>query len=146
MREQALKLIQYDHWANVKILAALSEAIDPPPRALELFSHLLAVSSIWLSRVKSESDAAKRFDVYTLQECEILNNRLVADWTDFLQAQASDSIVNFQLLGKEYHMSVLDFVNHVSMHGSYHRGQVVTLLKGHLDPLPMTDYVLFAIE
>ena len=55
-----------------------------------------------------------------------------------------EKIMRFKLLGQQSQMSVVDCLNHVVIHGSYHRGQIVALLKGYLTEVPTTDFVLFA--
>ena len=67
MKDQIMRIIEYDHWANAKVIASMSQVKDPPDRALELLSHILAVSSIWLRRARKEAEVTKRFDRYTLE-------------------------------------------------------------------------------
>lgn len=147
MTNQVSKLIRYEHWANNKICNAMSEANPRPAKTLELFSHILAVSSIWLSRAKSQPETAKRFDVYTIEECKNINNRLLTDWLEYIQRTANpdEQLMTFTMQGKSFKMAVLDSIHHVVIHGSYHRGQIVTLLKDEVTELPMTDFVLFAL-
>lgn len=146
MTRQAIKLIQYNHWANERVYTAMSQMEVPPPRTIELFSHILAVSSIWLNRAKGESEIAKRFDLYTLKECKALNNRILSNWLDYIDSLSNvdDKRMTFTLLGQHSQITVLDCINHVVIHGGYHRGQIVALLKEQLPELPLTDYVLFA--
>lgn len=148
MTSQAIKLIKYDHWANKKVYTAMSQVTVPPPRTVELLSHILAVSSIWLSRANGESEMAKRFDLYTLKECETLNNRMLSSWLDYIDSlpNVDEKRMTFTLLGQHSQMTVLDCINHVVIHGSYHRGQIVALLKSQLPELPLTDFVLFAAD
>ncbi len=148
MSSQAIKLIEYDHWANEKVYTALSQVTAPPPRTIELCSHVLAVSSIWLSRAKGETEAAKRFDLYPLKECEALNHRMLSDWSHYIRSLSNveEKRMSFTLVGQEARMTVLDCIHHVAIHGSYHRGQIVALLTGHLPELPLTDFVLFAMD
>lgn len=146
MTTQAIKLITYEHWANEKVHSAMMQANLPPDRTLELFSHILAVSSIWLSRAKGETEVSKRFDRYTLEECAIRNNELLSDWQAYITStpKVEEKIMTFTLLGQPSTMTILDCINHVTIHGSYHRGQIVSLLKEHLAEMPLTDYVLYA--
>jgi len=105
-----------------------------------LLSHILAVSSIWLSRAKGENETAKRFDLYTFEECEAVNNGMHSNWIDYIRSLVDvEKIMKFKLLGQQSQMTVLDCINHVVVHGSYHRGQIVALLKGQLPELPTTD-------
>ena len=145
MNNQVVKLLAYDHWANEKIIGAMSQVKILPPRTIELLSHILAVSSIWLSRAKGEDETAKRFDLYSLEECAALNNTMRSNWIDHITSLTEvDKLISFKLQGQESQMTALDFINHVVVHGSYHRGQIVALLKGHLQELPATDFVLYA--
>jgi uncharacterized damage-inducible protein DinB len=145
MKNQALKLISYDHWANARIITAMSQVENPPPRTIELLSHILSVSSIWLSRAKGENETAKRFDLHLFEECEALNDRMHSNWIDYIKSlEEVQKIMTFKLLGQQSQMTVSDCINHVVVHGSYHRGQIVALLKGLLPELPATDFVLFA--
>lgn len=146
LRSQAFRLIGYEHWANQKIIEALSACENVPPRAIELISHVLAVSSIWLSRAKGETEVAKRFDLYKIDECGKVNDTMQSEWNNYLDSiqYFDEQYMTFSLMGKQSRMAVMDFINHVVMHGNYHRGQIVILMKGQLAELPMTDFVLFA--
>jgi uncharacterized damage-inducible protein DinB len=145
MKNQALKLISYDHWANEKIITAMSQVENLPPGTTELLSHILAVSSIWLSRTKGEKETANRFDLYAFEECDELNRRMQSNWIAYIKSlEEVEKIMRFKLLGQQSQMTVSDCINHVVVHGSYHRGQIVALLKGQMPELPTTDFVLFA--
>lgn len=146
MTSLAIKFVQYDHWANTKVYGAICQVKIPPPRTIELMSHILSVSSIWLSRAKGESETAKRFDLYTLAECETLNDRMRSNWVNYIESlpKGTEHRMSFNLLGERSEMTVMDCITHVVMHGNYHRGQTVALLKEHLPELPLTDFVLFA--
>lgn len=148
MTPQPITLITYDHWANDKIHKSMLQAKVLPDRTLELFCHILAVSSIWLSRAKGEPENTKRFDLYTLQECATRNDQMLTDWLEYINNTPGleEKVMTFTLLGQPSSMSVMDCINHVAIHGSYHRGQIVNLLKGQVEQLPMTDYVLFALD
>ncbi len=147
MKNQALKLLSYDHWANEKVIKAMLQVKLLPPGTTELLSHILAVSSIWLSRAKGENETAKRFELYPLDECAMLNDVMLSKWKEYIESiDDIEKIMTFKLLGQESQMTVMDCFNHVIVHGSYHRGQIVSLLKGQLAELPATDYVLFAMK
>ena len=82
MKNQALKLLSYDHWANEKVIKAMLQVKLLPPGTTELLSHILAVSSIWLSRAKGENETAKRFELYPLDECAMLNDVMLSKWKE----------------------------------------------------------------
>ncbi|WP_064196728.1 MULTISPECIES: DinB family protein [Emticicia] len=45
--------------------------------------------------------------------------------------------------GDSFTNTISEIFSHLLLHSAYHRGQVVILLKGNIEQLPMTDYILF---
>jgi uncharacterized damage-inducible protein DinB len=43
-------------------------------------------------------------------------------------------------------MSVEDALTHIMNHSSYHRGQIVASIKGKVDELPLSTYIMYASE
>jgi uncharacterized damage-inducible protein DinB len=39
-----------------------------------------------------------------------------------------------------------DAIIHLINHSSYHRGQIVQLIKGYVDALPLSTYIMYASE
>ena len=45
--------------------------------------------------------------------------------------------------GQHYTTIIRQILSHLALHASHHRGQVVLLLKDHVDTLPTTDFIFF---
>jgi uncharacterized damage-inducible protein DinB len=43
-------------------------------------------------------------------------------------------------------MSIEDAITHIINHSSYHRGQIVASIKGKVDELPLSTYIMYASE
>ena len=43
-------------------------------------------------------------------------------------------------------MSIEDALIHIINHSSYHRGQIITSIKGKVDDLPLSTYIIYASE
>jgi uncharacterized damage-inducible protein DinB len=43
-------------------------------------------------------------------------------------------------------MTIEDAITHIINHSSYHRGQIVASIKGKVDELPLSTYIMYASE
>jgi uncharacterized damage-inducible protein DinB len=152
MKELLTRQIQFEHWANSELLVSLRKANPLHERGLALFSHNLSAGNMWLSRVKGEPLTTTLWEERTLDQCEALLKENTTNWLAYLD-QANDEELKrivefiFFLDGSKKKMSVADSILHVAHHSSYHRGQIVVLLKGSIEPpLPFITYVAFASE
>jgi uncharacterized damage-inducible protein DinB len=151
MKEILIKQIEFENWANTKLLASMRQAKPLDDRALLLFSHIQSASSMWLNRVKGEALGTTLFQERTLQECEALMKENTRLWLAYLQAASNDELNRvvefiFPIDGSKRKMAVKDAIFHVVHHSSYHRGQIVTKLKGSVEPLPLVTYIVYASE
>jgi uncharacterized damage-inducible protein DinB len=46
--------------------------------------------------------------------------------------------------GEVFRSEVSEILLHLNVHASYHRGQIISLVKDKIDPLPNTDYIHYA--
>jgi uncharacterized damage-inducible protein DinB len=149
MKEILLQQMQFEFWANSALLQTLKQAAVLHERALLLFSHINSVNSIWLNRLKGEVVTTNLFQQRTLPECESLLLENNENWTRFLQnisAADLDATIEFDFPvdGTVRVMSKKDAIFHITNHSSYHRGQIITLIKGSVENLPALGYVFFA--
>jgi uncharacterized damage-inducible protein DinB len=151
MQKILLKQIQFEHWANSELINTLKRAGPVNSRALVLLSHLLNASRMWLNRVKGEALSTTLFEERKLRDCEELLQTNTAEWTAYLEQatpQELERIVEFifPIDNSKKKISVCDAILHVVNHASYHRGQIVSLIKGSIVPLPLVTYIVFASE
>ncbi len=147
MKKYYLKQIEFEKWANDLTIEAITKATNPPERALQLLAHVLGTFSIWLSRITNQAPTVGRWDNLTLEQCRLLNEENYNRWTEYLNS-ISDSeferVISFDFFGEQSAISINDIIIHSINHGSYHRGQIIILLKGKLEILPLTTYIAFA--
>lgn len=145
------KQLEFENWANTEILSSMKQITELSPKALSLFSHNLSVNSIWQSRILSETPTTTLFQERTLDECETTLNEIKEKWEGYISSIDEKELNRkiefiFPFDGTKKKMSVLDAITHVLHHSSYHRGQIVTSLKGSIEPLPFVTYIKFAFE
>lgn len=66
------------------------------------------------------------------------------DINKIIDSQDFEQLIAYQnSSGQHFTSTINQILSHLALHASYHRGQVVLLLKGHVDTLPTTDYIFY---
>lgn len=144
MKNYYKTLFEHEHWANLKVLESMICASETPQRAIEIFSHTIAAQRIWLDRINGDKTDLKVWEVF---ETEIMLELLEINYSDIIKIidnQDFEQLIAYQNSGGQHFTSTINqILTHLALHASYHRGQLVLLLKGHVDILPTTDYIFY---
>jgi uncharacterized damage-inducible protein DinB len=147
MKDHFTKLVDHLEWADRRVLESLRAARHAPPKALEIYSHVLGSEHVWLSRINGRPATVAVWPTITLDECERLAadnvNELRNILSSLTQASLQQGITYRNSAGDQFTSSVEDILTHVSMHGSYHRGQVASLIRAAGATPSPTDYIAF---
>jgi uncharacterized damage-inducible protein DinB len=153
MIHKLIKHFEFEHWSNTMILNSLKTLKEKDERAVTLFSHLLSSHSMWLSRVNKTEFTCTLFQERTLEECEILMKENLKGWQNYLSDKTDDDLQEtiefmsaWEANPSKRRMSVEDALTHIMNHSSYHRGQIVASIKGKVDELPVSTYIMYASE
>jgi uncharacterized damage-inducible protein DinB len=148
-----IKQFEFENWSNTQILNALQNLHQPDDRALLLFSHLLSSARMWLCRVNKTAMTCTLFQARTLSECSALMAENLADWKTFLNDKTNADLqekIEFLSAWEQNPskriMTIEDAMIHIINHSSYHRGQIVARIKGNVDDLPLSTYIMYASE
>jgi uncharacterized damage-inducible protein DinB len=144
MQNHFLKLFHFEFWANKKVLDQILAQNTPNEKALELFSHILFAQKTWLNRIGiAQEDIQKDYKLKKLGG--ILDNSYIELIAFIKRQQAFDiSITYTDWSGITHHNTLSDILSHLCIHGAYHRGQIVQLLKQSTDESIVTDYIAYA--
>ena len=148
MKQYFLSQLDFDLWANQKIISSLKNQ-KYPEECISLFSHIISAQDIWFERIKkTASFQIQLWDIYTIPECEILLVQSNKKWKNHLEKLTDgkfEELINYRnSQGKEFNESLKDILIHVLNHSSYHRAQINFLLsKSSLTPASI-DYILYA--
>jgi uncharacterized damage-inducible protein DinB len=139
-------LLDHMAWADERVLESLRQPAVPP-RALEIYAHLLGVEHRWLTRLEGRVPAVAVWPNLTIEECERLGRENRAAFRDYVNRLTSEDLarsVHYRnSAGEEFDSAIEDILLHIAMHGSYHRGQVTLLVRdAGAEPQP-TDYIAF---
>jgi len=148
MSEGLVRLIEHLAWADGEIIQSLKERAAPPPRALQIISHVIAAEKVWLSRIAGRpGQAPPIWPDLSLDECRSLgvdnaaNLRRLVDPAEPRQLERIISYANSR--GEQFRTALEDILLHVCMHGSYHRGQIAALVRSTGGVPINTDYITY---
>jgi uncharacterized damage-inducible protein DinB len=156
-REDAERLFDYTVWANHRVMrAAATLAPDDFRRDLGAshggvrgtLAHILSAEWIWLERFKGVNptrmlDEGDYPDVVALRDRWAVIEEHRRTWLESLRPDALAETLRYRdTKGNEHAQPLWQVVQHVANHGSYHRGQVVLMLR-QLGAKPVSTDLLF---
>jgi uncharacterized damage-inducible protein DinB len=151
-------LFAYDEWANALVLDAAARLSDEEftrelgssfPSVRDTLVHLLFAEWVWLRRWRGESprvtlDPSQSADVASVRArlAEVARER--AELVGRLSDADLDAVVAYvNTKGEEWRYPLGRMMQHVANHSTYHRGQVVTMLRQLGAGAPSTDLLCY---
>jgi uncharacterized damage-inducible protein DinB len=166
--EEIRILFAYNHWANRRLLSAAGR-LNPEDFIRDLLSshssvrgtfvHIIGGQWVWLRLWVGEpsKDIVARCDALwdpekfpDIASLEAAHASLEEDQISFIESLTDERVnahrpfKNFQ--GQELELSLSEMMQHVVNHSTYHRGQIVTLLRQLGQVPPGTDFSTFLTE
>lgn len=151
------QLVAYNVWASQKVGESIAELSLAQfhqklggsfPSIQETVQHLLQADWLWVQRLKESADHLLPADWETNTPAAIVSQwHLVLSELIQVAEQLENTpakLISFKTRnGVPYAMPVEDIVQHVVNHGTYHRGQLINMLKMVGANLSSTDYILW---
>jgi uncharacterized damage-inducible protein DinB len=162
MKNLLFRYLQFNFWANSRIVEFL-QSLPEEELDVEIVSsftsirktiyHIWDAESLWLSRLNGDSPftwpsqgfSGKFIDAAA--EIRSTSQKLI-DYAEEADIDTLDSLIDYKnVKGDAFKGLVADILQHVVNHGSYHRGQIITMLRqtGHTN-LFSTDYIGYCRE
>lgn len=161
MTDELRELYHYNRWAGSRMLDACAAVPDEAlgrdlgssfPSVLATLGHIVSAEWIWLERWRGRSPPGVPAD-WSLSGLEAIRERSSLVWDDqerFLVTLTGERLrapVEYRnTRGEGFVAPLYQLMRHVVNHSSYHRGQVVTLLRQLGFPAVATDLVLYHRE
>ncbi len=135
----------YDHWANTAFADALASLRDPPARCASWLAHVVGTEVVWLARLQERPSALAVWPVLTPTQITRHLEDLRITWPRFLDTLPRQSLAHHigyvNSKGERWQSRVDDVLEHVLLHGAYHRGQIASALRAAGHEPPYTDYI-----
>jgi uncharacterized damage-inducible protein DinB len=147
MNDILLNLLGHMRWADTLVADALTaNKAQPPSDAVGLFAHIAAVEHLWYSRIQGVPVAHAVWPKLSPNEARALAEEH-ADLFEQLVKEGDATLrrtVSYRnSAGRDFRNTVEEIVTHVTMHGSYHRGQIARIIRASGGDPPYTDYIQF---
>lgn len=139
------RLLHYNQWANREVLQALRAAATPPAPALRLLSHIAGAELLWLARICKEASPVAVWPELSLDQCEQHLSDSAEAWKRFVDSSSEEALqreIEYRnSKGEPWSSRIEDIVLHVTMHSTYHRGQIaLEMRKAGFTPA-YTDFI-----
>ncbi|RUS47891.1 DinB family protein [Cohnella sp. AR92] len=155
MTESLLQAYAYHVWANERVMEYLktlpTEVFNKElnlgfAAIADVISHLLSADGIWLSRLKEEGAAKSAPKPFLhVEEASESFRLLQRQYADYLASlDDADKQVRYKnSAGEEFQNSVSEIFTHIVNHGTYHRGNITTMLRSLGYKGVATDYIVY---
>jgi uncharacterized damage-inducible protein DinB len=160
MKEQLTELAAYNLWANHLLLDLINNLPEEkqkqelPSSYKSIYTtvlHMWTAESIWWQRMKLQERFSIPMEEFKGSLKEMSGQLLEQDrqWKEWVSA-ASEPMLRHEF---KYHNSkresfkqpIYQMLLHVFNHGSYHRGQLVNMLRQlGIEKIPATDFIVWS--
>ncbi|MFL6227865.1 MAG: DinB family protein [Pyrinomonadaceae bacterium] len=157
------QLFDFNAWANRLVLDAAArlsaEAFTRDlknsfPSVRDTLAHLLFAEWVWLRRWKGESPRAAPWQAEDFANVERLRAALAeveSERAELLTTVTDDALAEWltytNVRGEQWRYPLGNMMQHVVNHSTYHRGQVITMLRQlGAKEVPSTDFLYYFEE
>ncbi len=159
MKEILKKLAAYNVWANQQLINVMiglteDEQLAEFPSSFKSLHktllHMWDAESIWWQRLKFQEkleipSVVFEGDFKEMAAQAMKQSRLYEEWVNKASDLAINHVFGYQNSKKEqFKQPVYQVLIHVFNHGTYHRGQLVNLLRQlGIEKIPQTDFIVW---
>ncbi len=160
LKDIVKQMAAYNIWANQQLIA-LSVSLPEEKQIAEVpssfnslsktFLHMWDAESSWWQRLKLHERIIVPSENFKGSLRDITNglvqqNQQWLDWINSASDLALEHVFQYQNSKKEmFKQPVYQMLLHVFNHGTYHRGQVVNILRQlGVEKIPQTDYIVWS--
>jgi uncharacterized damage-inducible protein DinB len=160
MKQLLASFAAYDLWANEKILETVlsvtgdqqqQEINSSFPSLHKTCLHMWDANSIWWQRLHMHEQIvipslAFHPSMIDVVDGLLTQNKQWKEWVTMAEEADLEKILPYKnIKGEAFRQPVKEILLHLFNHGTYHRGQLVTMLRQvGVEKIPKTDYVDFS--
>ena len=157
MKELLQQLSAYHMWAN-NLLIGVIKNLPPELHQKEVPSsfnsllktvvHMWNSETVWWQRMKLQERIIEPKDNFNGTTSDAIDslfqqNKQWMEWVNNAQEHHLEHVFQYQnFKGEQFKQPLFQMLLHVFNHGTYHRGQIVTILRQlGIEKIPQTDFI-----
>ena len=154
------QLASYNAWANDQILSVIntlpgelhSKEIKSSFNSLfKTVLHMYDAESMWWQRMRLSEKVTRPSDDFSGTMKDVSNSLLQQsrqwqEWTNAAQEHMfSHEFIYYTTKKEQFKQPVYEVILQVCNHGTYHRGQLITMLRQlGVQKIPQTDFIVYS--
>jgi uncharacterized damage-inducible protein DinB len=159
MKELLIQLAGYHYWANQQLTDVIQQLPEEKKSQmvpssfnslLKTALHMWDAESIWWQRIKLSERILVPSENFTGTFQEVANQLLLQNkqWIEWI-SNAQEHMFQHEFIylnskKEQFKQPVYQVLVHIFNHGTYHRGQLVTMLRElGVEKIPQTDYIVW---
>ena len=99
-----------------------------PGRLVGLLAHIHGAKALWMDRIRGTDSGIAVWPKWSLEDCTLRGGEVDAAWEAYAAALAAPELAREiayrNSKGEAWSSRVTDILQHVVVHGGYHRGQI----------------------
>ncbi|MDR3609137.1 MAG: DinB family protein [Ignavibacteriaceae bacterium] len=150
LRNHFLKMFRYIKWSNIRILELLKSENISSGKEVELISHIVIAEETWYKRISNETYENKFWNILSLDDCKKLeaetNTKFIKYISSLSEEDFKKKLAYTSSRGVDFETSIEDILTQIGLHGMYHRGQIMLLMRNSGKETIATDYAMYMRE
>lgn len=136
-----LEYIQKSNNSTIDLLVENKASL--PPKAIEIYSHIINAHHVWNARIMEKKPFFKVWQIHSVEVFSEMNEENYHISKKILGDNELEKHICYQSTqGETFQNTIKDIMFHIINHSTYHRGQVMMLVRNAgVEPIP-TDYIL----
>lgn len=159
MKNMLKQYATYNNWANQKLLETISQLNEAQqyqeinssfPGIFKTLLHMLDAENIWWQRLKLAEQIVRPSEHFSGNFAELQKRLLFqsGQWNERVENASENQLRHvfaYQNSKREqFKQTVNEVLIHLFNHGTYHRGQLVTMLRQlGIEKIPATDFIVW---
>ena len=150
IKNHFLKTFRHMKWSDIRVLNLLEEENINSGKVMELLSHIVIAEDTWYRRISNEFYDNQFWNLLSFEDCKKMILQANLKFIKYIRALSENDFqkkISYKnSKGIDYNTSVEDILTHIGLHGMYHRGQIMLLMRNNGKDVVTTDYVMFIRE
>jgi uncharacterized damage-inducible protein DinB len=144
---------QFVNWLSKQVEEQLQQDVPSSFNGvLKTLNHIWAIEEMWCADLFKNTDVVNRYGVQDLNAKEVFDGLLkrstiIAEKVSQLTDEALTENVNIKTQWFEANLTLAEYLQHLFNHGTYHRGQIITMAHSlGFTKMPSTDFLFYSIQ